>query len=1163
MTNQHQQATQAVRGDLVHLNDTISKDQGPQRYYKIENVDAMAPFFISLISDQDHWLFAGSNGGLTMGRVSPDTAVFPYVTVDKLYESTPHTGPRTLFKVKTASGEALWEPFNTAKDGTFSLTRNIYKHELGHVLIFEEINHDLSLRFQYEWRFSDEFGIARRCELENTSDAETHVQLLDGLTNILPAGTPRFTQTQSSNLVDAYKWTELDAQSGLGLFTLYSAITDRAEPVEALRATTVFNVGLDNANIALSNRCIDDFIAGDNVQTDASSRGVRGAYFVNADITIDANSTQAWSLVVNVEQDQSDIVDLQDTLLDKNAVLTSLHDSYVHSQDSLARIMAASDGFQATGEPEVSLHHYANTLFNVLRGGIFADQYTLSRKDIVGTVKHFNAAVFAQHEEALIQLPEQFGLEELLNFAQERGDNQLIRIVSEYLPITFGRRHGDPSRPWNQFAIELKNDLGQPLLSYQGNWRDIFQNWEALCLSYPNFIETVIAKFVNASTVDGYNPYRITKQGIDWEVEEPDDPWSYIGYWGDHQIIYLLKLLEWSQKFHPGKLQTLFNQPVYSYANVPYRIKPYADLVANPKDTVLYDHQVAERIEQLEPNFGADAKMVLNSEQSVYQVNLLEKVLVTLLTKLSNLVIDGGIWLNTQRPEWNDANNALVGQGLSMVTLYYMNRYIDFMQQVLSEFDGQSVAITEEVVTWLTQTSSVLANATNALTDDPASQQLQFETLRKLGEIASEYRQAMYNHSGDFNQVQTSVSEISTLLSVSKQLLVHSIQANLNSDGLYHAYNTLTIDDTALNVKHLYPMLEGQVAALSSGALSGEQALSVLETLFASDIYRQDQKTFMLYPDRVQTRFLDKNVLPKADVESIELVKQMMANSDTRLVKQDRRGEYRFNADISNAAALEEKFNSVANDYPSTATLEALSALTDIHETVFNHNAFTGRSGGMFGFEGLGCIYWHMVSKLLLAAQECAVQSAKSGESISTTNKLIELYYRVREGIGFNKTPEEYGAFPTDPYSHTPKHAGAQQPGMTGQVKEELLTRLSELGCFVEAGKVVFNPFLLRAQEFAKEDILFRYVDVHNNWQGFIVKPNSLAFTWCQTPVVYTLDESLTSSIQITVHTAQGEQTLVSNELDQATTQALFARSGEVTRIDISIHPDSLFQSNR
>ena len=65
-----------------------------------------------------------------------------------------------------------------------------------------------------------------------------------------------------------------------------------------------------------------------------------------------------------------------------------------------------------------------------------------------------------------------------------------------------------------------------------------------LCASYPQFIEGMIHKFLNATTFDGYNPYRVTKGGFDWETIEPDNPWAYIGYWGDHQIIYLLKFLE-------------------------------------------------------------------------------------------------------------------------------------------------------------------------------------------------------------------------------------------------------------------------------------------------------------------------------------------------------------------------------------------------------------------------------------------------------------------------------------------------------------------------------------------------------------------------------------------------------------------------------------------
>ena len=126
----------------------------------------------------------------------------------------------------------------------------------------------------------------------------------------------------------------------------------------------------------------------------------------------------------------------------------------------------------------------------------------------------------------------------------------------------------------------------------------------------------------------------------------------------------------------------------------------------------------------------------------------------------------------------------------------------------------------------------------------------------------------------------------------------------------------------------------------------------------------------------------------------------------------------------------------------------------ELYETIFNHKEFTGRSGGMFGFEGLGSIYWHMVSKLLLAAQENFFKAKNANASDELVERLGHLYYRIREGIGFNKTPTEYGAFPTDPYSHTPKHAGAQQPGMTGQVKEEVLTRFAELGIRVENGQL-------------------------------------------------------------------------------------------------------------
>ncbi|MEX1280313.1 MAG: hypothetical protein AB1Z55_06295, partial [Acidimicrobiia bacterium] len=164
--------------------------------------------------------------------------------------------------------------------------------------------------------------------------------------------------------------------------------------------------------------------------------------------------------------------------------------------------------------------------------------------------------------------------------ARSTGDPDLARLALEYLPFSFSRRHGDPSRPWNAFSIRVRDRDGEPVLYHEGNWRDIFQNWEALCMSFPHYLPGVIATFVNASTADGFNPYRINRDGIDWEVPEPDNPWSNIGYWGDHQVVYLVRLLEACDRHLPGEVARLLGERWFVYADVPYRLAANDELVA-------------------------------------------------------------------------------------------------------------------------------------------------------------------------------------------------------------------------------------------------------------------------------------------------------------------------------------------------------------------------------------------------------------------------------------------------------------------------------------------------------------------------------------------------------------------------------------------------------
>ena len=66
----------------------------------------------------------------------------------------------------------------------------------------------------------------------------------------------------SSNLVDAYKKCELEADAGLGIFALSAIIVDKAEPSEALKANIVWSFGIDNPTYLLSSLQLDNFRKG-------------------------------------------------------------------------------------------------------------------------------------------------------------------------------------------------------------------------------------------------------------------------------------------------------------------------------------------------------------------------------------------------------------------------------------------------------------------------------------------------------------------------------------------------------------------------------------------------------------------------------------------------------------------------------------------------------------------------------------------------------------------------------------------------------------------------------------------------------------------------------------------------------------------------------------
>ncbi|MFZ1562091.1 MAG: hypothetical protein WAT37_19290, partial [Saprospiraceae bacterium] len=775
---------------------------GDEQFLKISNNNLLRPFFMSIVSDSDHWMFISSNGGLSAGRKNAEYALFPYYTDDKITEFADITGSKSIFQINAGQEKDIWEPFSSRNISKLHTRNNIYKSIYGNKIIFEEILSDFNLTFRYSWASSDQFGFIKSSSLIQHGQQNLEIIILDGIQNIMPYGVTSDLQRASSHLVDAYKRSELHPSSGTGIFALSAIIVDKAEPSEALKANIVWSHGLKDVTYLMSSLQLNNFRNGEDLKPETDIKGEKGAYFISKTVVLNAGETLSWQFVADVNKTHSQVVKIISDIQYTPDLKEQIEADVLKGTQNLIQLVAASDGIHHTNDALQDCRNYANVLFNIMRGGIFDDGYNIDKRDLEKYIQNGNKEVYQRHQQLLQSMNAISEYDSLITAAKETEDEDFIRLTIEYLPLKFSRRHGDPSRPWNRFSINLHNEnTGDKILDYEGNWRDIFQNWEALAYSYPEYIDGMIFKFVNASTFDGYNPYRVTKDGFDWETIEPDDPWSYIGYWGDHQIIYLQKFLEIIHKFKPGGLQSYFDKDWFVYAAVPYIIKSYEDIISNPKDTIDFDHKWNENLKEKRTELGADGALLRSNEDIIYHVNLIEKLLATLLAKMSNFIPEGGIWLNTQRPEWNDANNALVGNGVSMVTLCYMRRFLVFLKDALDQSDLENVKLSNELIEFYHSVRETL-EAHQPLLKGSFSDMDRKIILDKLGGAASDYRSQIYK-SGFWGKKRTASMEgLKRFIKVSIDFVEHTIRCNQRTDGLYHAYNLMTYTKSGVTISH-------------------------------------------------------------------------------------------------------------------------------------------------------------------------------------------------------------------------------------------------------------------------------------------------------------------------------------------------------------------------
>jgi hypothetical protein len=335
-------------------------------------------------------------------------------------------------------------------------------------------------------------------------------------------------------------------------------------------------------------------------------------------------------------------------------------------------------------------------------------------------------------------------------------------------------------------------------------------------------------------------------------------------------------------------------------------------------------------------------------------VNLAEKLLVPILAKLANFIPEAGIWMNTQRPEWNDANNALVGYGVSMVTLCYLRRHLAFCRGIFESAGGREIPLSEEVADLFDAVLGILRSRLHLL-DGPISDAERRSVLDGLGRAGSGYRARLYKDGFTERRRNVPAAEWIEFIDAALRWMDHSIRANRRPDGLYHAYNLLKVEtDGSVSIRRLYEMLEGQVAVLSSGLLTAEESLEVLDALAASSLYRKDQSSYILYPDRQLPRFVEKNNIPSAEMDKSVLMKRMVEAGDRRIVAGGCH-EPRISTGTRNAPEKRCRNHGISARRAAEETSRSVTL-----QLMPNHRSSLD-GPNLYSMKGRG-IYWHMVS---------------------------------------------------------------------------------------------------------------------------------------------------------------------------------------------------------
>ena len=649
------------------------------------------------------WAFYVNRGqGIaSFGSESKDNSIMEFYPANKSYQNVATKGFRTFIKLKKDEQERVYEPFRELTD-KISTKMTIAPQ----ALTVEEENLELGLKIKINYFImpNEDFGaLVRRVKVENISDNEQEIEVLDGMPILVPYGIENGALKEVSQTISA--WTKVYAfKDRTPFYRLRASAEDDAEVKQMNSGNFYFSFTqednkllkpiVDREVVFAERTSLDEPLGFIRQElTDFEGEQILENRFPSAMAATKKSLAVGEGLEINSVYghlgDQDRLEEVKDKILaegflnKKETETERVHNYY------------ADHIFTVSNNPELDAYTRQTFMDNLLRGGF----------------------------------PISLGSE---------GDETTYHI--------FSRKHGDLERDYNEFLLE-------PTYYSQGNgnFRDVNQNRRSDNFFNPKVREDNVKLFANLIQADGYNPLviegskfylsddnakekvvsqvsenkreKLAKRlanaftpgeiaifienydiELKTEIEEFIDllidnakSWTEAkfgeGYWIDHWT-YTLDLIENYLAVYPEKLEDLlFNDSSYTFydnhAKVLPRKQKYVLTDNGPRQyqAILEDEAKQELI-----NSRKELPYYLrtnNGTGDIYYTNLITKLLTLVVNKISTLDPYGmGIEMESNKPGWYDALNGLPGIfGSSIAETMELLRIVEFLAESLEKIE--------------------------------------------------------------------------------------------------------------------------------------------------------------------------------------------------------------------------------------------------------------------------------------------------------------------------------------------------------------------------------------------------------------------------------------------------------------------------------------------